>query len=90
VIMRHAFRNSLIPLATIVPLDLAALLGGAVITERIFGWSGMGTMFLKALDQAELDPLMIYVLIVGAVTVLANFAADLVYAALDPRIRVNA
>ncbi len=90
VIMRHAFRNSLIPLATIVPLDIAGLLGGAVITERIFGWSGMGTMFLKALDQAELDPLMIYVLIVGAVTVLANFAADLVYAALDPRIRVNA
>jgi len=90
VIMRHAFRNSLIPLATIVPLDIAALLGGAVITERIFGWSGMGTMFLRSLERAELDPLMIYVLIVGAVTVLANFLADLVYAALDPRIRVNA
>ncbi|NLF03992.1 MAG: ABC transporter permease [Actinomycetales bacterium] len=90
VIMRHAFRNSLIPLATIVPLDIAALLGGAVITERIFGWTGMGTMFLKSLDNAELDPLMIYVLIVGAVAVIANFLADLVYAALDPRIRVNA
>ena len=90
VIMRHAFRNSLIPLATIVPLDVAALLGGAVITERIFGWSGMGTMFLRSLGNAELDPLMIYVLIVGAVAVFANFVADLVYAALDPRIRVNA
>jgi len=90
VIMRHAFRNSLIPLATIVPIDIAALLGGAVITERIFGWSGMGTMFLKSLANAELDPLMIYVLIVGAVAVIANFVADLVYAALDPRIRVNA
>jgi len=90
VIMRHAFRNSLIPLATIVPIDIAALLGGAVITERIFGWTGMGTMFLRSLGNAELDPLMIYVLIVGAVTVLANFLADLVYAALDPRIRVNA
>jgi ABC-type dipeptide/oligopeptide/nickel transport systems, permease components len=90
VIMRHAFRNSLIPLATIVPLDIAALLGGAVITERIFGWTGMGTMFLKALQNSELDPLMIYVLITGGVAVLANFLADLVYAALDPRIRVNA
>ena len=90
VIMRHAFRNSLIPLATIVPIDIAALLGGAIITERIFGWSGMGTMFLRSLDRAELDPLMIYVLIVGGVAVLANFVADLVYAALDPRIRVNA
>lgn len=90
VIMRHAFRNSLIPLATIVPIDIAALLGGAIITERIFGWTGMGTMFLRSLDRAELDPLMIYVLIVGGVAVLANFVADLVYAALDPRIRVNA
>src|SRR5690554_1767445 len=90
VIMRHAFRNSLIPLATIVPLDIAALLGGAIITERIFGWTGMGTMFLRSLANAELDPLMIYVLIVGAVAVIANFVADLVYAALDPRIRVNA
>ncbi|WP_024285294.1 ABC transporter permease [Cellulomonas sp. KRMCY2] len=90
VIMRHAFRNSLIPLATIIPLDLAALLGGAIITERIFGWSGMGTLFLKSLSNSEIDPLMIYVLIIGSVTVLANFAADLLYAALDPRIRVNA
>ena len=90
VIMRHAFRNSLIPLATIIPLDLAALLGGAIITERIFGWSGMGTLFLSSLAQAEIDPLMIYVLIIGSVTVLANFVADLLYAALDPRIRVNA
>ena len=90
VIMRHAFRNSLIPLATIIPLDLAALLGGAIITERIFGWSGMGTLFLRSLAQSELDPLMIYVLIIGSVTVIANFVADLLYAALDPRIRVNA
>lgn len=90
VVMRHAFRNSLIPLATIIPIDLAAILGGAIITERIFGWRGMGTMFLSALDKAEIDPVMAYVIVIGGVTVIANFLADLLYAALDPRIRVNA
>jgi len=90
VVMRHAFRNSLIPLATIIPIDLAAILGGAIITERIFGWRGMGTMFLSALDKNEIEPVMAYVLVIGGVTVIANFLADLLYAALDPRIRVNA
>jgi len=90
VIMRHAFRNTLIPLATIVPLDIAGVLGGAVITERIFGWPGMGTMFLRGLGANEVEPVMAFVLVVGAVAVLANFVADLVYAALDPRIRVHA
>lgn len=90
VVVRHAFRNSLIPLATIIPLDFAGILGGAVITERIFGWSGMGTMFLSGLQHHEIDPVMAYVLIIGAVAIIANFLADLLYAVLDPRIRVNA
>jgi peptide/nickel transport system permease protein len=90
VVLRHGLRNALIPLATIVPLDLANLVGGAVITERVFAWSGMGTMFLTSLDERDLDPAMGYVLVVGALLVVANVVVDLLYAALDPRIRVAA
>jgi peptide/nickel transport system permease protein len=85
VTMRHAFRNALIPLATVVPLDIAALFGGAIITERIFSWSGMG-----ALTDKDADPIMGYFLVTGTLLVLANIVVDFVYAALDPRIRVNA
>lgn len=88
VVLRHGLRNALIPLASIVPLDLANLVGGAVITERVFAWSGMGTMFLRSLDQRDIDPAMGYVLVVGALLVLANVVVDLLYAVLDPRIRV--
>ncbi|HLN75954.1 MAG TPA: ABC transporter permease subunit [Nocardioidaceae bacterium] len=90
VVMRHAFRNSLIPLASIVPVDIITLVGGAVITETIFNWFGMGRLFVVSLDGDEIDPIMAYLLIVGVLAVLANFVADLLYAVLDPRIRVNA
>ncbi|HSE69261.1 MAG TPA: ABC transporter permease [Nocardioidaceae bacterium] len=90
VVMRHAFRNSLIPLASIVPVDVITLIGGAVITETIFGWFGMGRLFVDSLSHNEIDPVMAYILIVGVLAVVANFVADLLYAVLDPRIRVNA
>ena len=90
VVMRHGFRNSLIPLATIVPLDVITLVGGALITERIFGRPGMGQLFIQNLNNADIDPVMAYLVIVAFLAILANIVADLVYAALDPRIRVNA
>jgi peptide/nickel transport system permease protein len=90
VTVRHALRNALIPLATIVPLDIAYIFGGAIITERIFSWSGMGTLFLKSLQTADANPIMGYFLVIGTMLVLANVVVDLIYAALDPRIRVNA
>lgn len=90
VIMRHAFRNALIPLASIVPVDIITLVGGAVITETIFNWFGMGKLFVDALNGNIIDPVMAYLLIVAILAVVANFVADLVYAVLDPRIRVNA
>lgn len=90
VIVRHALRNALMPLASIIPVDLVALIGGAVITETIFGWSGMGKMFIDSLHDSEVDPVMAYVMITGALAMLANLAADFLYAVLDPRIRVNA
>jgi peptide/nickel transport system permease protein len=90
VTVRHAFRNALIPLATIVPLDVAAMIGGAIITETIFGWSGMGQLFINGLRRAEVEVVMGHFLVVGSLLIVASILVDFIYAALDPRIRVNA
>ncbi len=90
VVMRHAFRNALLPLASIVPIDIITLLGGAIITETVFGWFGMGRLFVVSLRDAQQDPVMAYIVIVAILAVIANLVADLIYAVLDPRIRVAA
>lgn len=90
VITRHAFRNALIPLATIIPLDLAALFGGAVITETVFGWNGMGRLFIEALRHVSVNVLMGYFLVTAVLLLIGNIVADILYAVLDPRIRVDA
>lgn len=90
VITRHALRNALLPLASIVPVDFITMIGGAVITETIFNWSGMGRLFITSLYGSEMDPVMAYIMITGALAMVANLVADFVYGILDPRIRVNA
>ena len=89
VIMRHAFRNTMIPLTTIIVVDLAGIIGGATITERVFGWSGMGTLFNNAIQGLDLNLLMGVFFCTATLSVLANLVADLLYSALDPRIRVG-
>jgi peptide/nickel transport system permease protein len=89
VIMRHAFRNTMIPLTTIMVVDFAGIIGGAIITERVFGWTGMGTLFNKAITQFDLNLLMGVFIVTGFLAVFANLVADLLYSALDPRIRVG-
>ena len=89
VIMRHAFRNSLIPLTTVMAFDFAAVLGGAIITERVFAWQGMGTLFNNGLAAFDLNLVMGVILVTSISALLFNLIADLVYAALDPRIRVT-
>ena len=89
VVVRHAFRNALIPIATIIAFDIAGLIGGAVITERVFGWNGMGTLFQTGLDRTDPNPVMAFFIVTGALALLFNLIADLAYAALDPRIRVS-
>lgn len=86
VITKHAFRNSLIPLTTIVAFDFAALIGGAVITETVFGWKGMGELFRAGLDAVDPAPVMAFYLVTGAAAVIMNMLADIAYAFLDPRI----
>lgn len=90
VIVRHALRNALLPLASIVPVDFITMIGGAVITETIFNWAGMGRMFVTSLAGSEIDPVMVYIMITGALAMIANLVADFLYGILDPRIRVNA
>lgn len=90
VIMRHAFRNTMIPLTTIMVGDIAGIVGGAIITERVFGWQGMGTLFNKAINSFDLNLLMGVILFLSTLAILANLIADLLYSVLDPRIRVGA
>ena len=90
VVMRHAFRNALIPIATIVAFDIGALIGGAVITEQVFAFAGMGQLFVQALDRTDPNPVMGVFLITGILALAFNLVADLVYSALDPRVRVKA
>jgi peptide/nickel transport system permease protein len=84
---KHALRNALIPITTIVAFDFASLIGGAVITERVFGWSGMGALFQAGLEQVDPNPVMGFYLVTGTAAVLMNMLADIAYASLDPRIR---
>jgi peptide/nickel transport system permease protein len=87
VINRHVLRNSLIPIVTIMGLDLHVLFSGAVITEAIFGWPGMGRLFLAALNNRDYPLQMAGLMISAALLIVGNLLADLTYAALDPRIR---
>ena len=89
VVMRHGFRNALIPIATLIPLDLAGLFGGAIITETVFGWSGMGRLFVTALNEKNINVLMGYFLVTGILLLIGTIIADVMYVLLDPRIRVE-
>jgi peptide/nickel transport system permease protein len=87
VLNRHILRNSLIPIVTLMGLDLPVLFSGAVITESIFGWPGMGRLFLSALNNRDYPLQMAGLMISAALLMAGNLLADLAYAALDPRIR---
>lgn len=89
VIVRHALRNMLIPIATLVATDIGALLGGAVITETVFAISGMGALFNTGLQITDVNSVMGYFLVVAITAIGFNFLADLAYSALDPRVRVR-
>ncbi|HBU42233.1 MAG TPA: hypothetical protein DEB57_05045 [Microbacterium sp.] len=89
VVVRHAMRNALIPIATIIAFDIGALIGGAVITETIFAWKGMGSLFVDGLNAGDVNLVMGFFLVTGLLAVVFNLIADLLYSALDPRIRVN-
>ena len=89
VVWKHALRNALIPLVTLWALGFSVLLSGAVVTESIFSWPGLGQVFLRALGDSDLDLMMAIVMFTGILTVGFNLLADLLYGFLDPRIRLS-
>lgn len=89
VISKHALRNALIPLITIVTLQIPGLFAGAIITETIFNWRGMGLLFIESLVQSDWPVALTYIMILSALIVMANLLADVLYSAADPRIRVS-
>jgi peptide/nickel transport system permease protein len=87
VLVRHALRTALIPLTTVTALDIAALLGGAIITETVFQWHGMGFLFVQSLRELDAYLMMGWLLVTAAIVIIFNLIADLLYGVLDPRIR---
>ncbi|MFD4251236.1 ABC transporter permease [Amycolatopsis thermoflava] len=87
VMRRHALRNALIPLTTVTALDLASIISGAVVTEKVFQWQGAGTFLLDAIAQSDVYAVEAWLLISATFVILFNLVADLLYGVLDPRIR---
>jgi peptide/nickel transport system permease protein len=89
VTMKHAFRNALIPLVTLVALNFGTLLGGAVITETVFALDGMGLYFITKLNAGDPYPVMAFLMVTAVFVVVFNLIADLAYGWLDPRVRLE-
>ena len=89
VILRHVFRNALIPVVSCVTLVIPYLAGGAVVTEQIFGWPGMGNLLVLSISQRDYNVIMGITVLISAVVLIANLLVDLVYARLDPRIQMK-
>jgi peptide/nickel transport system permease protein len=87
VIWKHAVRNAILPIVTNVGLQLPALLGGAIVTETIFSWPGMGSFYVKAAGQGDYPVVMAYTALLAVAIILFNLLTDLSYAFVDPRIR---
>jgi peptide/nickel transport system permease protein len=89
ILFKHGLKNALIPVVTIVALSLPGLIGGAIITETIFAWPGMGRAFYNALTQGDLALMMGYLILIAFLVVFSNLLADVVYAWLDPRVKYD-
>ncbi|MEZ4531586.1 MAG: ABC transporter permease [Thermomicrobiales bacterium] len=89
VIMRHAMKNALIPVLTVAGLEIGALLGGAVIIEQVFGWSGVGWLTVQAIFDRDYPLVQTSVLFVTIGLILANLLTDIAYGFLNPRMRVS-
>lgn len=89
VVMRHAFKNTAIPLVTVIGLDFGALLAGAIITEQIFQWNGVGQLLVEAINARDFPVVQATVFIIAASFILINLLVDILYTWLDPRIGLN-
>src|SRR5439155_25980718 len=89
VILRHAIRNALIPVITVIGLRIPVLFAGAIVTEAIFSWPGMGQIFFQAVLASDWPVVQAIIVIIAFLVIVSNLAADLLYAVVDPRIRYS-
>ena len=89
VVLKHAARNALIPLITIVVFQIPGIFGGAILTETIFNYPGMGRLFIDALNRDDWPIVMALLLITAVLTVIATLVGDILYTVVDPRIRFD-
>jgi peptide/nickel transport system permease protein len=89
VTMKHAFRNALIPLVTLVALNFGALLGGVIVVETVFSLDGMGLYFYNALLSNDPYPVMAWLMVTATMIIVFNLLADIAYGFLDPRVRYD-
>ena len=89
VVFRHAFRNTLIPLVTLVGLTLPSLLSGSIIIEQIFNWPGMGQFYFESIQRRDYTSIMGLTLMFSVLTLLGQLLADITYAVVDPRVRLS-
>jgi peptide/nickel transport system permease protein len=87
VVARHAMRNAMLPVVTVIGLEFAFLIGGLVVTEQVFNLNGIGKLFVETVTRADYTMVQALVMLVASFFILVNFVVDLLYAALDPRIR---
>lgn len=88
VVMKHGLRNAAIPIITLIGLDVSALLGGAVITETIFAWPGLGRLVVQAIEQRDFPLVQAATMCIAFIVVFVNFLVDFSYSFLDPRVRI--
>ena len=86
-LLRHVLRNSLIPIATLLGLSIPGIISGALITESVFNYPGMGYLFFKSAQQQDYPTLLGFVIVVAVAVVVGSLLADIAYAILDPRVR---
>ncbi len=84
----HALKNTLVPVITIIGLQVGALIAFAIITETVFQWPGLGVLFIQSVQNADIPVMSAYLMLVAFLFVLINFIVDLLYVAIDPRIRI--
>jgi ABC-type dipeptide/oligopeptide/nickel transport system permease component len=87
VLWRHALRNALLPVVTVIGLEMAGLLGGAVVTETVFAWPGIGRLTVESIYNRDYPVVQGLVLVMAVIFIVANLVVDVSYAALDPRVR---
>ena len=87
VLIKHVLRNALIPIVSCIGLNIPFLVGGATVTEKIFGWPGMGTLLVQAISQRDYNVIMGVTVLIALVVLVVNLLIDLIYAYLDPKIR---